>query len=105
MKCISVFYPAKDNESFDHDFYKRRHAPLIKDILGPSLHRIEVRKGMHGPDGSAPTYTAVISIWVSDWEYYEKAMQGRAQELIDEVPLFTKQMPVIQIDEVYDELS
>jgi uncharacterized protein (TIGR02118 family) len=105
MKCISVFYPAKDNEAFDFDFYRNRHAPLIKDILGPSLHKIEVRKGTTGPDGAEPTFIAVISIWIADWAAYERAMAGRAQELIDEVPLFTKQMPTIQIDEVFLALS
>ena len=101
MKCITVLYPAKDNDSFDFDFYLRRHVPLIQDILGKSLHRIEVRKGATAQDGSSsPTFTSVISIWIADWPAYEKAMAARASELIAEVPLFTKVMPVIQIDEV-----
>lgn len=77
MKCISVFYPSKDNDAFDHEFYRQRHAPLIENILGKSLHKIEVRKGTPAPDGTAPLYTAVVSIWIADWEAYEKAMAGR----------------------------
>ena len=101
MKCITVLYPAKDNDSFDFEFYLRRHVALIQDILGKSLHRIEVRKGATAQDGSsAPTFTSVISIWIADWPAYEKAMAARASELIAEVPLFTKVMPVIQIDDV-----
>ena len=46
----------------------------------------------------------MISIWIADWDAYEKAMVGRTQELIDEVPLFTKQMPQVQIDEVQFEM-
>ena len=100
MKCITVLYPAKDNGDFNFDFYFKRHVPLIEDILGESLHRIEVRRGTAAQDGAPATYIAVISIWIADWDAYEKAMAARAQELIDEVPLFTKVMPVIQIDEV-----
>ena len=101
MKCITVLYPAKDNDAFDFDFYVRRHVPLIKDILGNSLHRVEVRRGATANDGSsAPTYTCVISIWIADWPAYEKAIAARASELIAEVPLFTKVMPLIQTDEV-----
>jgi len=103
MKCITVLYPMKDNEGFDFDLYKRRHVPLIKDILGKSLHKIEVRKGQSAQDGGAPTYVAVISIWIADWDAYEKAMTTRTQELLDEVPLFTKAMPTMQIDEVFCE--
>jgi hypothetical protein len=46
----------------------------------------------------------VISIWVSDWAHYQKVIAARQQELIDEVPLFTKQMPQVQIDEVAFEM-
>ena len=52
MKCINILYPAKDNDAFDFEFYLNRHVPLIKDILGNSLHRIEVRKGASSQDGS-----------------------------------------------------
>jgi uncharacterized protein (TIGR02118 family) len=104
MKCITVLYPAKDNDGFDHDFYLKRHGPLIKDILGPALHKLEVRKGIPEPGNPPPTYIAVISIWIADWEAYLKAMETRTQELLDEVPLFTKQMPIIQVDEVQFEM-
>ena len=103
MKCITVLYPMKDNEGFDFDFYNRRHVPLMEDILGKSLHKIEVRKGQSSQDGGPPLYVAVISIWIADWEAYEKAMENRTQELLDEVPLFTKVMPTMQIDEVFCE--
>ena len=104
MRCITILYPAKDNEGFDFDFYRTRHAPLIKDILGHSMHKIEIRKGVSDPQNPNPQYIAVISIWVSDWEHYQKVIQARQQELIDEVPLFTKQMPQVQIDEVQFEM-
>lgn len=101
MKCINILYPAKDNDGFDFKFYLDRHVPLIKDILGKSLHRIEVRKGASDQHGTgAPNYTCVISIWIADWPAYEKALAARAPELIAEVPLFTKVMPQIQTDEV-----
>jgi uncharacterized protein (TIGR02118 family) len=100
MKCITVLYPATDNASFDFQFYLRRHVPLIENILGKSLHNLEVRRGQPAADGTAPLYTAVISIWIADWAAYETAMAARAKELIDEVPLFTKVMPIIQTDEV-----
>src|SRR5579884_214459 len=104
MKCLTILYPAKDNEGFDFEFYKRRHAPLIKEIMGHSCHRIEVRKGVPDPQNEAPQWIAVISIWISDVDHYRKAIAERGQELIDEVPLFTKQMPVVQIDDVQFEL-
>ena len=104
MKCITILYPSQDNEGFSFEFYRDRHAPLIKSILGAAMHKIQVRKGMPGPDGALPKYVATINIWIADWDAYLKAMESRTQELIDELPFFTKAMPEIQIDEVYLEL-
>jgi uncharacterized protein (TIGR02118 family) len=103
MKCITILYPSKDNAGFDCEFYRNRHAPLIQNILGKSMHKIEMRKGNAAPDGTPPLYLAVISIWIADWAGHEKAMATRTQELLDEVPLFTKVMPLIQIDDVFYE--
>jgi len=104
MRCITILYPAKDNEGFDFEFYKTRHAPLIKDIMGDSCHKIELRRGTDIQTGVAPTYVATITIWVSDWAKYEERVAKRQQEMIDELPHFTKQMPVVQIDEIELEL-
>jgi uncharacterized protein (TIGR02118 family) len=101
MKCINILYPAKDNDGFGFEFYIKKHVPLIKDILGNILHRIEVRKGVSSHDGTGvPAFTCAICIWIADWPAYEKAIAARASELIAEVPLFTKVMPQMQIDEV-----
>ena len=100
MRCITILYPAKDNDGFDFEFYKNRHAPLIKDIMGDSCAGVEVRRGTNIQTGVDPQYIATITIWVADWAKYEERIAKRQQELIDEVPLFTKQMPQVQIDEV-----
>jgi uncharacterized protein (TIGR02118 family) len=100
MKCITVLYPSKDNEDFNFDFYKNRHAKLIEDILGTALARTEIRRGLPGPDGKLPAHIATITFWIRDWTAYEAAMAARAPELIAEVPLFSKQQPSFQVDEL-----
>ena len=66
MKCITVLYPAKGNEQFDFEFYRKRHIPLIEDILGKSLHGLEVRRGQAAPDGSPPTHIASLPLFAPD---------------------------------------
>ena len=104
MRCITILYPAKDNDGFDFEFYKTRHAPLIKDICGDACAKIEVRRGTDIQTGVPPQYVATITIWISDWAKYEERVAVRQQEMIDELPHFTKQMPQVQIDEVVLEL-
>ncbi|MEI9964759.1 MAG: EthD family reductase [Caulobacteraceae bacterium] len=104
MRCITILYPSKDNEDFNFEFYKTRHAPLMKDILGDACDKIEVRRGTDVQFGVPPLYVATITLWISDWAKYEERMAKRSQEMIDEVPMFTKAMPQVQIDEVLLEI-
>ena len=52
------------------------------------------------PDGKLPPHIATITFWIRDWNAYETAMAARAPQLIAEVPLFSKQQPSFQIDEL-----
>ncbi len=101
MRCITVLYPHANNE-VDFEHYRKVHAPLIVDVLGKALHRLEVRRGVSSPDGSQPPmYAIVVNIWIADDELYETKIAARQQELIDDVKNFTKVMPTMQIDEVF----
>ena len=101
MRVQGVFRGAQETRTYAPGDVVFREGDAGHHMYGVISGRIEVRKGATSHDGSgAPTYTCVISIWIADWAAYEKAMAVRASELIAEVPLFTKVMPVMQIDEV-----
>ena len=104
MRCITILYPSKDNDDFNFDYYRDVHAPLIKEIMGDSMHKLELRRGTDVQTGVKPQFVATITIWVADWAKYEERVPPRQQEMIDQLPHFTKQMPQVQIDEVVVEL-
>ena len=42
MIKMSVYYPASGGSRFDHDYYRTRHMPLIKDRLGAACLSYEI---------------------------------------------------------------
>ena len=102
MRCITVLYANKPGITFDFDYYKKHHAPLIHRLYGKGIAKLELRRGLTAPDGSPPGNIAVISIWIGSQEVFDAAQAQHAPELIADVKNFTNTMPAIQIDEVVE---
>lgn len=100
-RCVSVLYPNGDDVTFDFDYYRDHHLTLIMDLYGDAIRRFELRKGLPGPDGSAPRFVATISIWIADLDAFAAAAAIHTQTLIDDVPNFTNTLPVFQDEELY----
>ena len=63
MIKVSVLYPNKPGARFDHEYYKSRHMPLVKERMGDACLYYTVEKGLAGGEpGSPPTYIASCQI-------------------------------------------
>jgi uncharacterized protein (TIGR02118 family) len=101
-RCITVLYPNGPDVKFDFDYYKAKHAPLIRRLYGKGIAKIELRRGVATQDGSPLPYVAVINIWIGSQKVFDAAAAKHAATLIADVPNFTNGKPVIQIDEIVD---
>ncbi|MGA9368763.1 MAG: EthD family reductase, partial [Steroidobacteraceae bacterium] len=46
MIKVSVMYPNKPGARFDHDYYRDRHMPLVKRLMGDKCRYYTVDKGL-----------------------------------------------------------
>lgn len=64
MIKVSGYYPNIEGKTFDMDHYGNKHVPMAKELLGDSLKRITVEKGLAGGAPESPaTYIAVGSLY------------------------------------------
>ena len=54
MIRVSVLYPNEAEKKFDHDYYANQHLPLVKELLGETLLRAEVDRGVGSAEPGAP---------------------------------------------------
>jgi uncharacterized protein (TIGR02118 family) len=99
VRCITVLYPNGPGVRFDFDYYIKHHKALIERLYGAGIGRYDVRRGVVAPDGQAPTYIAVITIWIGSQEAFDAAAARHAPTIIADVPNFTNVQPLIQFDE------
>ena len=93
MIRLSVFYPATDGATFDHDYYRDSHVPLCVETWG--LDGAEIDRGVNGP------YVAAVHFRFESLDALNTAMgsSGTAAVLGD-VPNYTTIQPVLQTSEI-----
>lgn len=98
MIRISVFYPNVEGKSFDHDYYRDFHGPLAERLMAPlGLVKFEIDRGITaGPTGGPGPFVAIGHLIFNSLEEAEKAWKAHAQELIDDIPNYTRIRPQLQ---------
>lgn len=93
MIRLSVFYPATEGATFDHDYYRDHHVPLAVKTWG--LDGAEIDKGVDGP------YVAAVHFRFASQEALASAMaaEGTGAVLAD-VANYTSITPVLQTSEI-----
>jgi uncharacterized protein (TIGR02118 family) len=95
MIRLSVFYPAGDGATFDHDYYRDHHVPLA--VKTWALDRAEIDRGVNGP------YVAAVHFRFPSEEAMNAALasEGSAAVMAD-VANYTNISPVLQTSEIVE---
>lgn len=93
MIRVSVFYPAGDGSTFDHDYYRDSHVPLCLQTWG--LESAEIDKGVNGPN------VAAVHFKFDSMDQFGAAMGGPGTaEVMADVANYTNIQPVLQVSEI-----
>lgn len=101
MIKISVMYPNDPSARFDHDYYRDKHMPLLKERMGDTCKHYTVEKGIGGgaPGVQAP-FIAMCHIFCDSVESFQQGFGPHAKEILADIPNYTDQKPVIQISDI-----
>jgi uncharacterized protein (TIGR02118 family) len=97
---FSVLYPATSGASFDHDYYRDKHIPLIQARLGDAVKGVRIEKGRSNSRGGEPPYVAAVHIQFESEEAFGAAMTPHSGEIGGDVANYTTIQPILQISEV-----
>ena len=105
MIKVSVMYPYQENARFDFAYYRDKHMPLLKELMGAACLKYSVEKGLAGglPD-TPPTYLGLCHFYCESLEVFQASFGPHADVLNGDIPNYTDLVPVIQISEVLIEV-
>ncbi|MEO6445900.1 MAG: EthD family reductase [Gemmatimonadaceae bacterium] len=101
MIKVSVMYPNTPGARFDHDYYRDKHMPLLKERMGDECLYYTVDKGLGGgAPGDPATYIGMCHIFCNSPEAFQAAFGPHAKEIMGDIPNYTDLSPIIQMSEV-----
>ena len=101
MIKVTVMYPNTPGGRFDHDYYRDKHMPLVKDRMGASLRNYTVDKGIAGFDVGEPApYVGMCHLFCDSVEAFQAGFGPHLEEIMADIPNYTDLAPIVQISEV-----
>ncbi|MGE5562823.1 MAG: EthD family reductase [Bacillota bacterium] len=101
MATLSVVYPRTAGTSFDYDYYRNQHLPLVGRLWQDAgLVGGEALLGTAAPDGSEAPYFAIGILHFESADALQAALAGEhSAEVIGDIRKFTDAEPVMQVNE------
>ncbi|MDB5959217.1 MAG: ethyl tert-butyl ether degradation protein EthD [Massilia sp.] len=101
MIKVSVMYPNGPDARFDEVYYRDRHMPMVKRLMGDYCKSYTIDRAMPGtsPQANAP-YIAMGHLFCDSVDTFQAGFGPHTDEIMADIPNYTNQKPVIQISEV-----
>jgi uncharacterized protein (TIGR02118 family) len=101
MIKVSVMYPNTAGARFDHDYYRDKHMPMLKEKMGDACKSYTIDKGLAGGAPGAPApYIGMCHIFCDSVESFQASFGPHAKAIMADVANYTDLKPVMQISEV-----
>ena len=101
MIKVSVMYPNNPGARFDHGYYRDKHLPMVKRLMGEHLKSYTIDKGLAGGAPGAPaTYVAMCHLYCDSVEAFQAGFGPHTKEILGDIPNYTDLSPVLQISEI-----
>lgn len=101
MFKITVLYPHSDGALFDHEYYRDKHMPLLRSLVGDACIRYEIDRGLAGGEpGQVAPFVAMCHVFVTSIEAFQTAIAEHAPTIIADLVKYTDIRPVMQFSEV-----
>ena len=100
MIHVTVSYPKGEGTTFDHEYYREKHLPLVLARLGGAVKRAEIDRAISGPDSASPAaWMASGHLFFASLEEFAASFGPHAPEILEDLPNFTNVQPHIVISE------
>lgn len=101
MIKVNVLYPNGPQATFDFDYYRNTHLPLVAELLGDALLDKHVEMGLDAsPGGEKAPYIAIGSLYFATVEAFHASLGPHAEQLMADVINFTNTQPSFQVSEL-----
>lgn len=98
---VNIMYPFSEGKTFDMEYYKNSHMPMVAGYLGTNLVKYSIEKGLaSGIPGTPLPYLAIGTFYIKNLKAYQDAIAPNRDAIRADFPNYTNIIPVILVSEV-----
>jgi uncharacterized protein (TIGR02118 family) len=98
---ISVMYPYAEGNTFDMEYYEKKHMPMVASYLGTNLVKYTIEKGISSGIPNQPLpYMAIGTFYVRSLSEYQAVIAPNRDAIRADIANYTNAVPVILVSEV-----
>jgi uncharacterized protein (TIGR02118 family) len=101
MVKLTVLYPRRDGGTFDMQYYRETHLPLLRRLMGDKLKALTVDEGVE-PGALPAPYAVVCELTFESLDVMGPALAEHQPALGADIPKYTSLEPVFQVSNVID---
>ncbi len=103
MIKVTVLYPSGEDKTFDHDYYRESHMPMVARVVGEPLKGYHIDHGVAGgTSDSPPPFLAAGHLLFDSVEAYDAGFGPHSKEIMADIPNYTNITPTLQISEIVE---
>jgi len=101
MIRVTAFYAYSEDVEFNWDYYRNKHLPMVRELLGEKLLGLQVERGLRGlAPTMPPLYLAMAQLDFASEEVLQELMLGAVPKIVADIPNYTAATLQIQIGEL-----
>jgi len=99
MIKVSVMYPNGPDAHFDAAYYRDRHMPMVKRLMGDHCQSYTIDTAIAGGAAEAP-FIAMGHLYCASLDAFQAGFGPHAAEIMGDIPNYSNQKPVLQFSDV-----
>lgn len=101
MINVSVLWSNGENANLDQEYYLNKHIPMLRELLGDRLKKVEVHRGLGGlAPGSPPPYLVMTHLQFESLADFQEGFAEHGAQIQGDEPNFTNIPVQVQISEI-----
>ena len=101
MIKVTIMYPNGEDKTFDMDYYRNNHMPMLAELFGSKMIKYEIDQGIGGrtPEDEI-LFLAIGYLYFHKLTDYQEAFGPNAKQILDDIPNYTNIQPAVQVSQV-----
>lgn len=99
MIRVTALYPRRSDGTFDHEYCRARHLPLVASLMGDALKAWELYRPIAGPGEPPPEFVAVVHLYFDDVATFYREFGRHSPVTMEDAQRYTDIHPILLVEE------